>query len=147
MTGVHGVSFFVPGIAQPKGSTVSRAFQTASGKLHVATRSANPRVKDWQHQVAAIAAQRGVQPFLGPVSIAVTFYLPRPKSLPKKVAAHTKKPDLDKLLRALNDGLTGIAYVDDSQVVQITAAKHYGAERVGAEVYVSEALQAIGVQG
>lgn len=36
------------------------------------------------------------------------------------------KPDLDKLIRAVLDALTGIAYTDDSQVVRILAQKSYG---------------------
>ena len=36
------------------------------------------------------------------------------------------KPDLDKLIRAVLDGLTGVAYVDDSQVILIQATKTYG---------------------
>ena len=42
-------------------------------------------------------------------------------------------PDLDKLIRAVLDGLTGVAYEDDGQVVQIEAQKLYGAS-VGAEI-------------
>jgi Holliday junction resolvase RusA-like endonuclease len=38
----------------------------------------------------------------------------------------TVPPDLDKLIRAVLDGLTAIAYVDDSQVVEIYAKKIYG---------------------
>lgn len=37
----------------------------------------------------------------------------------------TKKPDLDKTLRAIKDALTGIVYVDDSQVVVVTIAKEW----------------------
>ena len=44
-------------------------------------------------------------------------------------------PDLDKLIRAVLDGLTAIAYVDDGQVVSIVAEKAYGA-RIGADIRV-----------
>jgi hypothetical protein len=36
------------------------------------------------------------------------------------------KPDLDKCIRALNDALTGILWVDDGQVVGVSAKKLYG---------------------
>ena len=36
------------------------------------------------------------------------------------------KPDIDKLLRALLDAMTGVVYVDDSQVACIWATKEYG---------------------
>lgn len=37
----------------------------------------------------------------------------------------TKKPDLDNVLKSVLDGLNGIAFVDDSQVVNVCMAKHY----------------------
>lgn len=57
-----------------------------------------------------------------------------------KPAPHmVQKPDLDKLLRALNDGLTGIAFHDDSQVVYIKATKRRAkpGEEIGVEVDVA----------
>jgi Holliday junction resolvase RusA-like endonuclease len=41
------------------------------------------------------------------------------------VTHDTKRPDLDKLIRAILDGITGILIEDDSQVVNITATKQY----------------------
>jgi crossover junction endodeoxyribonuclease RusA len=46
--------------------------------------------------------------------------------------------DLDKLVRAVLDALTGLVYRDDSQVVHIETWKQYG-ERPGADITVSEA--------
>lgn len=37
----------------------------------------------------------------------------------------TKKPDLDNILKAVLDGLNGIAFVDDSQVVAVAVRKLY----------------------
>jgi len=59
------------------------------------------------------------------IFLSVTFLMPRPKSLPKKVHQDVKRPDLDKLIRAVMDALTGIYYQDDSQVVLISATKNY----------------------
>jgi Holliday junction resolvase RusA-like endonuclease len=38
---------------------------------------------------------------------------------------HVSKPDIDKLLRAVLDPLTGIVMVDDSRVAYVTASKRY----------------------
>ena len=122
----RSVTFDVVGIAQPKGST--RAFMPKGARFPVVT-SDNPRAKGWQQLVAEQArtvAAGGV--FLGPVVLRVAFALPRPVSLPRRVLFHVKKPDLDKLLRATNDALTGILYRDDSQIVEIHATKHYAHE-------------------
>jgi Holliday junction resolvase RusA-like endonuclease len=63
-----------------------------------------------------------------PVAVSMTFVFTMPK---KKRLQMAVKPDIDKLCRSALDALTGILFVDDGQVVQITAGKVYGApERV-----------------
>jgi Holliday junction resolvase RusA-like endonuclease len=64
--------------------------------------------------------------------------MPRPKShlilrggkyVPKMEYYYTRPahmPDIDKLLRAVMDALTGIAYADDSQVIECMVSKVYG---------------------
>jgi crossover junction endodeoxyribonuclease RusA len=50
-----------------------------------------------------------------------------------------KKPDCTKLLRALEDALTGILWIDDSQVVRQVVGKSYadtGDAKIGAHVFV-----------
>jgi crossover junction endodeoxyribonuclease RusA len=119
----------------------------------------NPRTKDWQAAVgwsAAAAIRGGGIPFpLGPVVMAVVFYLPRPKALLTKSKApmaipHVKKPDVDKLLRAAGDALSGVAWTDDSQVTDLIARKRYCAAgtfpRVVIRVRAAE-LAAGGVYG
>jgi len=34
-------------------------------------------------------------------------------------------PDIDKLLRAVSDALTGVGYMDDAQIVEVYASKIY----------------------
>lgn len=68
-------------------------------------------------------------PFGGPLSVILVFSLPRPASLPKKVRHPVRRPDLDKLARAVLDGLTaGGAWKDDSQVVRLAAWKEYASD-------------------
>jgi hypothetical protein len=38
---------------------------------------------------------------------------------------HVVKPDLDKLVRAVGDALTGILYRDDAQIVSLNASKRF----------------------
>jgi crossover junction endodeoxyribonuclease RusA len=52
------------------------------------------------------------------------FTMMRPKTVNRPEPSVA--PDLDKLVRAVLDGLTAIAYRDDGQVVRLTAAKVYG---------------------
>lgn len=50
--------------------------------------------------------------------------MPRPKSAPKtKTLAAVKRPDIDKLARAILDALTDVWLRDDSHVVELCATK------------------------
>ncbi len=65
------------------------------------------------------------------------FVFNRPKTV-KRDEPYVR-PDLDKLIRAVLDGLTGVAYEDDQQVVRLTAQKAYG-ETEGVHIKISERL-------
>ena len=58
-----------------------------------------------------------------PVHLAMIFYLPRGKTVIR--AEPTTRPDLSKLVRAVEDALTGVIYADDAQVVSEYTEKHY----------------------
>ena len=49
----------------------------------------------------------------------------------------TKKPDIDNIIKAVLDALNGIAYKDDTQVVQVMAQKKY-ADKAFVEVAICE---------
>ena len=125
--------FWVPGIPQSKGST--RAFDV-KGRAH--TTSANDKTKPWQQLVSLFASQfwKGAPPTDSAVQIWLTFHFIRPKSVSaKRRPHHTVKPDLDKLVRTIYDALTGIVYVDDSQVVFCKESKIYS-DRTGVEIII-----------
>jgi crossover junction endodeoxyribonuclease RusA len=121
----------IPGIPQTKGST--RSFM-AGGRI--VTTSANPNLKSWEHAVRVTAIEAGLTPTTGRVEVVCEFVMPRPKGhygakgiLPRCAdMPHTKKPDLDKLVRAILDALTGVAYVDDAQVRWLSGEKRYAGE-------------------
>ena len=62
----------------------------------------------------------------GPVSVELCFYLPRGKTVRRALPA--VKPDLDKLVRAVLDALTGYCYKDDGQAVGVLASKQYAVD-------------------
>jgi len=133
--------FCVHGIPQPKGST--KAFLPKGWTRPIVT-SDNPKNKGWQ-QLVAEAAHQAIQqtPDFALIETAavlrVVFYLPRPKTLPKKVQHCVKKPDLDKLLRSAKDAMSKVVYRDDSLIVEIAARKVYAraGETPRAEISVS----------
>ena len=106
----------------------------------------------WRRMIAKAITDQGWQhdPILsGPVSVHLTFYLPRPRyhygtgrnanrlkgSAPALV---DKRPDVDKLSRAVLDAITQSgAWRDDSQVAHLSAAKRY-AEQSGVLIYLDQ---------
>lgn len=127
------MAFTVLGVAAPKGST--RAFWRPGMKFAAITHD-NKRTVPWQESVvqaaldavgkAEASTEAGTYPLLMPVEVSLTFYLPRPKTAPKRLTRQAKKPDLDKIARAILDGLTrsGV-YADDGQVIHIDTWKHF----------------------
>jgi len=124
------VEFHVLGQPVPQGS--KRAF----GKNIVEV--ADARLRSWRHDIAAIASKEmNGAPFTGPVAVQLHFFFARPKGhygtgrntgrlRPTAPVAPGVKPDLDKLVRAVLDALTGVAFRDDSLVVSLVAGKQYG---------------------
>jgi Holliday junction resolvase RusA-like endonuclease len=137
------VSFTVLGKPEPQGS--SRGF-VRGGRVVIT--SANKKLKPWRQEVSgcamvAIAGKQFVKRPT-PVSVEALFLFERPKSV-KVGMDKVSKPDLDKLLRALLDSLTGIVFEDDSQVTGCTINKGYG-NPARVEVEVTWIEQA-GLQG
>lgn len=111
--------FFVAGLPVPQGS--SRAF-VVDGKA-VVTSSSGQRLADWRQNIRLVAQQHISTLIEGPVEVALWFVLPRAKSSRRSVRWAARRPDLDKLVRAGLDALTGVAYADDAQVSLLAANK------------------------
>jgi crossover junction endodeoxyribonuclease RusA len=73
--------------------------------------------------IAIEAKKAGCKPIEGPIKIKIGFGFKRPKTVKRDYP--TTPPDTDKLIRAVLDSLTDVAYNDDSQVIEITAKKFY----------------------
>lgn len=109
------VRFNIVGLPAPQGSKT----RMPNGALvEGSSTTGRARLNDWRSTVAAVAHQQRQLvevPFDGPVQVTVDFRFPVPKSRSKtyrqQLAAGTidgwkpTKPDLDKLCRALGDGL------------------------------------------
>jgi Holliday junction resolvase RusA-like endonuclease len=78
-----------------------------------------------------------------PVSVSLHIKIAVHSSLSKKRRAMalageitpTRKPDLDNAAKSVMDALNGVAFHDDKQVVNLTAAKSY-AEEAGVSVEI-----------
>ena len=123
------VEFFVPG--QPVGKGRPRATVRA-GRARLYTPA---KTEKYEARVALFAQQAmaGRPVMAGPVALSVTALFPIPTSWPKKRQAaaragteqHTKRPDADNCAKAILDGLNGVVWKDDSQVVTLSIEKRY----------------------
>ena len=89
----------------------------------------------WRAAIAIAARHAGAKPSIQPIAMTMVFVFQKPKTVTRYEP--TVPPDLDKLIRAVLDGLAAVAYKDDAQVTEIKAVKIYG-ERPGVEVQVVE---------
>lgn len=130
------ISFTVPGKPAPQGSKrhVGRGIMVESSK----------EVGPWRQLVTLAAhtamSAAGYSITTTAVAVDVEFVMPRPKSTPKRrTPAAIHRPDLDKLVRAVLDGLTAVLIVDDSQVISLHAGKRLAeiGESPGARITVT----------
>lgn len=115
---------FVPGRPAPQGSI--RAIIHRSTGRAVAVKDNNDRQKSWRQDVrdAVQTAWGDRAPIDGPVEITIEFVMPRPASAPKRrTPPAIRKPDGDKLERAIWDSLTLVTFVDDARIVAWSGSK------------------------
>lgn len=94
---------------------------------------------DFENRVRVFAQPHFTSPSESAVSVIVRAYWPckSPRKREPRAAEHkTTKPDGDNVAKAVLDGLSGIAYVDDAQVVRLEVEKWYAAQGDGARVEV-----------
>lgn len=132
------ITFFVKG--EPKGQPRPKAFARKFGNKWSARVYDPGTAENWKSLIAVAAVGLFKEPMLGPVSLTLHFYMPRPKAHFKsdglaKVTAplwHCLKPDSDNLEKAVMDALTHIgAWRDDSQVCLKHTTKEYARGHAG----------------
>ena len=115
-------AFFVPGVPVPK----ARAVRT---KIRI---NITPKATlAYENLVRTTFTSKFgfAPPSDEPMALIVSFAFPRPKSAPKKLKHGdpvVKRPDLDNLVKAVLDGLNGVAFTDDKQIAMISGRKLYG---------------------
>ena len=147
------IAFHVAGDPIPQGST--KSFKR--GEKIVTTNDPTGRIERWRGDVRRAAKDvlpPSFEPLTGPVHLSVLFlfrrpkshYLPANRSRPEPVLRsdapewHDIKPDADRWLRAVQDALTAVVWVDDAQVASIGPVRKRWATLPGAAVEVAELL-------
>lgn len=110
------IVFAVPGLPVPQGDLSAGKH----GKLY----HKGKFIERWRHDIGWRARkamrENGFDLLTGPVCVTVYFVMRRPQGLAKSkpTPPALKRPDLDKLTRAAFDAMTGLVYVDDSQIIE-----------------------------
>ena len=73
------------------------------------------------------------EPIEEPIEVDIVFYMPIAMSTSKKrqklmalnEIKHTKKPDIDNIIKKYFDAMNGIVYKDDRQIWHVSATKKY----------------------
>jgi len=78
--------------------------------------------------VANKMEEEGASPLEGPLHMQIQFGIKLPTSQHRKRTPvprkwRIKKPDLDNLIKLVKDACSGIVYLDDNQIVKISAEK------------------------
>jgi crossover junction endodeoxyribonuclease RusA len=119
----------VHGTPAPQGSKIRNRY----GAVYESNRNVAP----WREAIRAEAQRQVLVPLAGAVFCRITFRMPRPQGHygTGRNAGRVRngapglpagKPDIDKLARAVLDGLTdGGAWKDDGQVIKLDAMKMY----------------------
>lgn len=113
---------FIAGEPKPQGS--KQGFIRGNRVVLVEAQKQLPAWRD--HMTRMLQLKQLEQPtaFTTAVNVALTFWLPRPKSVKRQYPTSTY--DIDKLTRAVLDSITKAnIWRDDSDVVELTVRKTY----------------------
>jgi len=119
---VNSVKIIVPGRPVPKGRP---RLGYRGRKAYVYT---PPETREYERLVGWVAKSAGCRPVDGPVSVSLSVYV-------------KGRLDADNIAKSILDGLNGVAYEDDDQVVELHIwkyrVKNAAEERV--EIRIQEA--------
>lgn len=121
------LQFSVPGEPKPQGS--KRGFVTKHGKVALVEQAGKP-LKEWRNTIATCATrariEHGWEAYTqGPIGVSLVFAMRKP--IRPRFPTPAFRPDIDKLTRAVLDGLTDAhVWQDDGQVVSLRVEKIYG---------------------
>jgi len=127
------IEFFVPGkpVAKQRPRFSSRG---KFGRAYTPSETVNYEALV---KMCASEATRSDLPMESAIGVTLVIHVDRPKSAPKRVVYAKKKPDMDNVLKSILDGMNGILYRDDSQVIHAAVDKVFAVEREGVHVEVT----------
>jgi len=121
------VTFVVHGIPRPKGSMFAFVPKWKSRPIMIPDKGSKEPA--WRKDVAKLAraAMGPLDPFVGPIEMRITYYIPKPAKVPAdRDGWPCVFPDIDKMERSILDACTlARVWHDDGQVVHVDHRKVY----------------------
>lgn len=131
------IQFTIPGTPVPKSRPRFRIVKPRGKEAFVHTYTDSDTVK-YEDRVRALAVQAmaGAEPSTAPIEVLMEIRVPIPVSWSKKkqvaaaagVVRATKRSDIDNYVKSVLDACNEVCWVDDGQIVVLTARKLYAAE-------------------
>lgn len=113
---------FIPGEPRPQGS--KQAYRRGNNIILVEAQKDLPAWRSHMQRQLELKMLEHQTMFTEAVSVALVFWISRPKSVTRPYA--TKTYDIDKLTRAVLDSCTkALVFRDDSDVIDLTVRKNY----------------------
>lgn len=99
---------------------------------------------EYERAIATSYLEHGGKRHDGECAVKVTAYFTIPKSWTKakklevvsRGLSPQTKPDIDNIVKVVMDGLNGVAYNDDKQVIRVVAEKRYSQTTEGLDIEV-----------
>lgn len=136
------LNFAIPG--EPCGKGRPRFY---NGRAITPTKTRNYEALVQYIASQAYKALKDRPDFDAPCAVEIDAYYPIPQSYSRKkknacaqddvMQVRPGKPDIDNLQKAILDGMNGIVFRDDVQVVSIQARKHWAIEQPRVDVRVA----------
>ena len=103
----------------------------------------DPSAKDKKIAYKEIKEQFTGEPYTDALKITFIFNIKRPKShwnkyslKPSAPIYHTKRPDIDNYVKFYMDCMNKVVYLDDSQVIELSAKKIYNDKESFTEIVI-----------
>lgn len=139
----------IPGDPRPKGRPKFRV-RSKKGPGFVQTYTDQKTQKYEAHvKACGLAVMAGRRPLEGALSARVTAYFTPPSSATKEMRAAMidgglrpiTTADVDNIVKAVLDGLNGVAFTDDRRIVGLVAEKRYAeTARVEVEIWKTKGI-------
>ncbi|MEO0597599.1 MAG: RusA family crossover junction endodeoxyribonuclease [Chloroflexota bacterium] len=116
---------------KPQTKQRPRTYRTKTGKVRTVTPKAT---KQYEQAIAQSASLATDKPFAKGVKLSVSILIWR---------TDARRADIDNICKSVMDGMEGVVYHNDSQVIELYSRLHRKASKAGVQVTVKQAQERV----